>query len=330
MKPLTYSLIAAAMACGFSFAQTTAYTTPVGYSTSTLSPGYNTLGLTLQTPSLAAGTFETIAGNVLTDTGVTYAPVAGRTYILEITSGTLTGVIQEVPAASISGSTITTPNDLQALGLLTTDTYNLRVAPTLEEIFTTTPLASGGVLQGGLNATGADVVWVPTGLGTYDKYFLHNTGQFRRAGTTTATPNVPLIYADGFLVEKKGATAAALTVTGEVKKVGTNSVIIQGYNLLSMVAPVGLNLYNAGLEDDITKGLNATGADVVWVQLPNLTYKKYFLHNTGTWRDVAAPTVPLTQAQAEAVAMSPGFLVEHKAASAVALDLNVPAGYSSL
>lgn len=330
MKPLSYALIAAIAACGFATAQTTAYTTPVGYSTSTLAQGYNALGLTLQTPTLASGTFETIVGTALTDTGVTYAPVAGRTYVLEITSGTLTGVIQEVAAASISGSTITTPSDLQALGLLVTDTYNLRLAPTLEEIFTTTALASGGVLVAGLSSSGADIVWVPTGTGSYDQYFLHSTGAFRRAGTTTATPNVPMIYSDGFFVQKKTATASALTVTGEVKKVGTNSVVVQGYNLLSMVAPVGMNLWNAGLEDDITAGLSASGADIVWVQTPGLAYGRYFRHTTGNWRNFTAATVNLTQAEVEAVSLSSGFLVQHKGAAAINLDLNVPAGYSSL
>jgi hypothetical protein len=330
MKTYTYSLLLAAAASGMALGAETAYTTPVGYSTSTLAQGYNALGLTLQTPPVAAGDFETISGTSLTDTDVTYAPVAGKTYVLEITSGTLTGVIQEVSAANISGSTITTPSDLQALGLTTSDTYKLRVAPTLEDIFTTTPLASGGVLTAALSSGTADIVWVPTGTGSYDQYFLHSGGQFRRAGTTTATPNVPLIYADGFFVQKKAATAASLTITGEVKKVGTNSVVVQGYNLLSSVAPVGLNLFNAGLEDDITAALSSGTADIIWVQQPNLTYNRYFRHSSGNWRDVNAGTVNLTQVQAEAISLSLGFLVQHKAATTVNLDLNVPAGYPSL
>ncbi len=329
MKPfIPYSLLAAAAACGMAFGQ--AYTTPVGYVTSDLSQGFNALGLTLQSPSVASGDFETVTGTALTDSDATYSPAAGRTFVLEITSGTATGVIQEVPAASISGSTITTSDNLQTMGLAAGDTYKLRVAPTLEEIFTTTPLSGGGVLNAGLSSTGADIVWIPNGSGGYDQYFLHTSGQFRRATTTTATPNVPVIYADGFLVQKKGATAAALTVTGEVKTVGTNSVIVQGFNLVSIVAPVGLNLFNAGLEDDVTAGLSATGADVVWVQRADLGYNKYFRHSSGNWRFVDAPSVNLTQAEAEAVVLSSGILVQRKAAGAVNLDLKVPANYSTL
>jgi hypothetical protein len=329
MKPfISYSLLAAAAACGLAFGQ--AYTTPVGYNTTPLLQGFNALGLTLQTPAIAAGTFETVAGKTLADTNVTFAPQAGRTYVLEITSGPAVGSIQEVPAASISGNTITTPDDLQAQGLTTAHTYKLRVAPTLEEIFTTTSLTNGGVLGSGLNSGTADVIWIPKGDGGYDQYFLHNSGEFRRAGTTTPTPNVPVVYADGFLVQKKGTGAASLTVSGEVKTVGTNSILVQGFNLVSVVAPVGMNLWNSGLEDDLGAGLNSGTADLVWVQQPNLSYKTYFRHSSGNWRDADAATVNLTQAQAEAVNMSLGFLVQKKGAVPSVLDLNVPASYSSL
>lgn len=330
LLPLT--ALAALVASSSSFAQTPAYSKPSGYTTKSLAQGFNLVGLSLHPAPIASGTFETVNGTALTDSGVTYAPVAGRTYVLEITSGTLIGTIQEVIAASISGSTITTPSNLQTLGLTTSDTYALRLAPTLEEIFTTVPLASGGVLQAALSAGNADVVWVPTGTASYDKYFLHsNTGAFRRVGTTTPTPNIPLVYADGFLVEKKAATAASVTVTGDVKLVGTNSVANQGFNLLSVVAPVGLNLFNAGLEDDLTAALSAGTADIVWVQQPDLTYVKYFRRSgTGAGWRVSGSTTTLTQAEAEAISLSSGFLIERKSASPTNIDLNVPAGFSNL
>lgn len=313
-------------------AQTPAFSKPSGYTTKSLLQGFNLVGLNLHPAPLASGSFETVNGTALTDSGVTYAPVAGRTYVLEITSGTLTGTIQEVLAASISGSTITTPSDLQSLGLTTSDTYALRLAPTLEEIFTTVPLASGGVLKAALSATNADVVWVPTGTGSYDQYFLHSSSSaFRRVGTTTPTPNIPLVYADGFLVEKKSADAASVTVTGDVKLVGTNSVATQGFNLLSVVAPVGLNLFNAGLEDDLTAALSDTNADIVWIQQPDLTYVKYFRRSgSGAGWRVSGSTTTLTQAEAEAISLSSGFLIERKSASPTNIDLNVPTGFSNL
>jgi hypothetical protein len=332
MKSITYSIIAALAAAGSATAET-AYTTPVGYNTQSLLQGFNVTGVTLHNTPIASGAFETVNGTTLVDAQVTLTPTAGRLYVLEITTSatpSLVGVISEVPATNISGSTITTTDNLGALGLAANDTYKLRLVPTLEEIFTTTTLASGGVLAAGLNSTAADVVWVPTGTGAYTQYFLHTTGQFRLAGTTTPTPNVPVVYSDAVLVQKKGLAAASLTVTGEVKTVGTTSRVVQGFNPLSTVVPVGLNLWNAGLEDDIQVGLNATAADVVWVQQSNLSYKQYFRHSTGNWRDAAAPTTNLTQTQAEAVDLRTGFLVQRKNASAINIDLNVPSSYTGL
>lgn len=320
-------------ACGLLPAADPAYTSPVGYSTQTLKVGYNLIGITLQTSPLAAGKFETITNTTATDNDVTYAPVAGKTYVLEITSGTLIGSIFEVPAASISGGAITITTvpatDLVALGLTTADSYKLRVAPTLENIFTTVPLSSGGVLNAGLSATGADVVWIPTGAGTYNKYFLHsNTAAFRRAGTSTPTPNIPLIYADGILVQKKTATAASLTVSGEVKNVGTNSALVTGYNLLSAVAPVGLTLANAGIENGLTPGLSATGADLLWIQQPDLSYIKYFRRTNGAWR-TSTVAVDMTAPEIQAVTLSKGFYIQRKARGTVALKLNVPSNYTN-
>ncbi|MEX1049312.1 MAG: hypothetical protein WED15_07275 [Akkermansiaceae bacterium] len=333
-KHIPYSLLAAAAACAMAYGDT-AYTTPVGYSTQSLIQGFNASGLTLQTPSLAAGALDSVSGTALTDDQLTFTPTAGRIYVLEIVAAAnaaAVGTIQEIPAASISGTTITASDDISGL-VAAGDRYILRVAPTLEDIFTTVPLATGGVLAAALSSGSADIVWVPKGNGTYDQYFLHSsTLAFRRAGTTTPTPNVPLIYADGLLVQKRTTAAASLTVSGEVKKVGTNSVAVQGFNLLGVVAPVGLNLFNSGLDATLAPALSVGSADVVWVQNPNLTYTQYF-RRSGTlvesgWR-VSGASVNLTVAQAEAVTLSPGFLVQRRASSSINIGLKVPTSHSS-
>jgi hypothetical protein len=318
----------------------TAYTTPVGYVTNSLAVGLNALGLGLQNSKVASGNFETVAGTSLTDSGVTYTPLVGRTYILEITSGNLTGVIQEVLADSISGNTIKTPSDLQALGLTTADKYNLRLAATLEDIFTTTPLASGGVLVGALSFGTADIVWVPTGTpGSFDKYFLKTgTGAgFKRITGTASTnwvdaPLIPIIYADGFFVQKKTAAVASLIVSGEVKKVGTNSVLKQGLNLFAPVAPVGLTLKTAGFEDDITASLTVGNADLIWLQNPvTLAYTKYMRHtgNGGSWR-LATGTNGVALAPEVDPPIQGAFYIQRKLAAIVNLDLNVPVSYNNL
>ena len=132
-------------------------------------------------------------------------------------------------------------------------------------------------------------------------------------------------------MQKKGTAPAALTVSGEVKKGMTTSVAVQGFNLIGSVAPVGLNLFNAGLENSLTAALSVGTADVVWVQNANLTYTQYF-RRSGTgigWR-VSGGTATLTQAEAEAVSLSYGFLVQRKAASAINVKVGVPASYLGL
>jgi hypothetical protein len=335
--PLT--ALAALVASGTIHAQTPAFSKPSGYVTTPLLQGFNLIGLNLQTASLASGKFETVAATTLTDNDSTYAPVSGRTYVLEITSGTISGSIFEVPAANISGSTITVTTvpatNLVTLGLTTNDTYSLRIAPTLEEIFTTVPLAQGGVLVPALDAVSADNIWLPNGNGGYVLYYLRSGSPraFRAVVGDALAPNTPIIYSDGFFVQKKTGAAASLTVTGDVKAVGTTSVITQGFNPVNLVAPVGLNLFNAGLEDDIQAGLDATAADLVWVQQSNLSYKQYFRRGnlaTGSWRDAANPGAALTQQQAEAVALSGAVLIQRKGAGNTNLDLKVPTNYSNL
>ena len=328
------TMLAAALVCA-SQAQTGSYfTAPLGCTTHNLSKGVNVLGITLHNPTLASGTFSAVAGTTLTAPDLSLSPATGRTYILEITSGSLAGVIQEIPAASISGTTITTSQNLATLGLAVGNSYNLRLAPTLEEIFTTTPLSNGGILHATINPSTADVVSIPNGAGGYDRYYLRSgaTPAFRRVATNLAAPNVPVIYVDGILIDKKNTTAAAVVATGEVKTTGSNTVIVKGINPVGVVAPAGLNLFNAGLEDDLLAGISPSTADIVWVQQPNLAFRKFYRRSGagGGWRDLANPSANLTQAQAEAVSLSSAIIIERRGNNAANLDLNVPAFYSNL
>lgn len=336
--PLT-ALVALA-ASSTAFAQTPAFSKPSGYTTQTLAQGLNLVGISLQTPSLASGKFETITSTTLTDSQITYAPISGRTYILEITSGTQSGSIFEVPAANLSGNTITVTTvpatDLTTLGLTTSDTYNLRVAPSLVDIFTTTPQASGGVLRATVNVANSDIVWVPIAPGSFERYFLHTDGGYRRVtGTSSFVPvdgnSVPLIYADGVIVQKRQATAASLTIVGEVKLVGTNGVLTRGFNLVNVVAPAGLTLRTANLittPATLASAANVANSDVIWVQKPNLTYDRYYYHNTQGWRDAATNTnLP---AQTDPVLSGAIYIQKRTTAVLAPLRLAVPSSYSQL
>jgi hypothetical protein len=327
-------------ACGLLSAADPAYTSPVGYVTQTLSKGYNLVGLTVHSPKIASGKFETIASTSLTDIDVTYASVTGKTYVLEITSGTIAGSIFEIPAANISGSVIsvvTVPaSDLVALGITSSDTYNLRLAPSLVDVFSLNTLANGGVLAGALNVANSDIVWIPTGAGTYTKYFLRSSGGYQRVTGTSSYvavdgASVPIIYADGIQIQKKTTAAAKLTVSGEVKTKGTNSILGQGYNLISSVAPAGLTLRTANFitsPPTLASALNVANSDVIWIQKPDLSYDKYYYHSSKVWRN-AVTNVNLPALTDPPI--SGAFYIQKRFSTVLApLKLAVPASYSQL
>ena len=323
MRTITIFALACLTAPQALLAQT-AYTTPVGYTSQTLAANqFNLVGLTLHGAPLASGAFTTVSGTTLTDTNLAITPTAGRHYVLEILNGTFAGTIQELASTAISGTTITTPDNLGSLGLLVGDKYSIRLAPTLEEIF---GVDVNSVLARSLNSSAADIVWIPNGAGSYNQYFVHSsTSAFRIAGTITPAPNVPIIYTDGLLVQKR-STASTLTVSGNIKTIGSNSVAIQGFNLISTGAPTGLTLFTSGLANDLAGSLNPISADLVWVPTGTGTYTQYFRHTSGNWRDVAASTVNL----AADVALPSAVLIQRRSATPANISLDVPTAYSGL
>jgi hypothetical protein len=303
MKTLSISLIAVAAACGLASAQT-AYTTPVGYETTTLVQGFNNVGLRLHAPTKAAGTLDVIGSGSVQDTtaGVNFltslGPI-GTLHILEITSGPAAGLITEIN--TWTADTITTVDNLATAGVVATNTYTIRKAPTLEEIFGNIPASS--VLTANANSNLADIVYVPTNTpGVYTQYFLSTLsgGTFRTVAPNAAAPNVPVVYIDGLFVNRKAAGTKNLVVSGEVITSGRSGSLVNGFNYLGTIYPVGSTLQNIGLEDDIAVNANSNSADIVWVPtgVPGV-YTQYFRSTLsgGQWRTVApnatAPTVNL-------------------------------------
>jgi hypothetical protein len=326
---LSYSLLAAAMAAGVAYGQaTTATTTPVGYITQALTPNqFNMVGLGLQGSVAATGKVTAVSGAEVTDVNANFGSfVAGATYILEVTASSApaaTGVVQEF--VSWTANQVTLPAAIA--GLAVGDSYLIRKAPTLEDVFGTTT----SVLQKGLNAGAADIVWVPNGGGDYDQYFLNTGSTFRKiTGTTSvAAPQIPLIYLDGVWVQKRG-TASTLVISGEVKKASTTLPIINGFSLVGNPYPVGVTLQNLGLEASIGKGLNSGAADIVWVpSQPAGSYTKYWLSTANVWRiDDENPAVTDPVAPAD-VPVGSAVLIQRRGVGK-AFTLTPPANYSSL
>ena len=118
--------------------------------------------------------------------------------------------------------------------------------------------------------------------------------------------------------------------SGEVKKSSSNVVVIQGFNPISIVSPVGVTLRTLGLEDDLKGSLAVGSADWVWVQQANLSYKKYWRRGTNpltaTWRDADAAAVDLVGDPV----LDGAILIQRRDPGAVNYDLAVPVSYSNL
>jgi hypothetical protein len=281
MKTLSISLIAVAAACGLASAQT-AYTTPVGYTTSTpLASSFNLFGLTVHQPTLAAGTLETVTSTTVTDDQINFGSllVAGNTYILEIddASSSADGGIAEI--VSWSGTSLTTtPTNLTLIGASAGVKYKLRKASTIADVFGATNTA--GLLAG--TTTTADILWISNGGGTFNRYYYATAqppfvtaGWKLIGGGDTNRANTPIVYTDGLLIQRRGLTSLNLVVTGEVKT-GKALVAITGatFNHIGTVYPVGSTLGSSGLTAFVTQGTTST-ADIVWVP-DGASYKRYY------------------------------------------------------
>jgi hypothetical protein len=332
MKSSIATTLLALALTGASQAQTAVYTAPVGYTTQTLVANrQNLVGINVMTPVIASGSLTAVSGATLTDsnTNFTQAITAGKTAVLEITSGsgTVPGTVQDF--VTWSGNSITLP--AAVTGVAVGNTYRIRLAPTLQEIF---PV---GTLAGSVIASTADKVWIPTGPGTYDRFW-YKTGASAGWRKTTngsndtgaVTGDVPLLYIDGIIVEKKG-TAKDLVLTGEVKTKGSNMLLAQGQNLISVIPPTGSTLFNAGLQGDIAGSALASTADIVWVPNGSGSFVRYWYKSTSPagWRTTSTGS-DNTGAVSVDVPLPPSIIIQRRSATPKVVTMDVPAAYSSL
>jgi hypothetical protein len=279
MKPKTIQsiLAAALLAPGALFAQTSATTIPVGYETLAINSGFNFISVRLHNSSLASGTLESFTAgspNKVKDDQVDLGALitGGSTYILEINDGS--GIIQEVVSAT--GTELNIAADLSALTYPVS--YTLRKASTVAGVFGTD--FTNLKLDFGSGSTGgADQVWLYNGSG-FDKYYYDKFGDgdneiagwynVDTGGAAINAANLNLIYADSFILVS--AAGKDVTIEGEVKKTSTEMNLVNGFNFVSSVAPVGATLQSAfgdTFGDVQAKGLkigfgSTGGADQLW------------------------------------------------------------------
>ena len=278
-----------------------------------------------------------VSGTTLTDDDVDFDSVLtdGTTYILEITSGALSGTIQEVGWNSPSiTNDIVTGDDLGSDGLAAADTYQIRESASLFSVFGEDN--SAGLLED-TNITEADVVWLVNPSGAFDRYYYSPGGGFGggvegwRDSNGTIISDISMVYADSFFVQSRSTEDVDLVITGAVKLTGTSFALDSGFNYISPTFPVGSNLENAGLEDSLTADTNITAADVVWIPNEAGSYERYYYNPGGgfgggsaSWRDANNDVVVASD-----ILLTSGVIIQRRGV-AINLDIDAPDEYSSL
>lgn len=342
MKPyISYSLLAAAAACGMASAAETAYTTPVGYTTKNLAANQFTLvGLTVHSPTVSAGILTGESATSVTVAGVDFVALLGTpsplsatplTYILELTDGT----VQEIKDWTALG-VLTTPDNITALVVPGTTTYKLRKAATVSNVFGAnnsvglTPDTDGSL-------TGTDYVLILNAAGTAFTtvyYFNDGSNDPEVVGwydlQSNRVDNKAVPYPDSLFVQRAAGSPLSLVVSGEVKTVKTGGVILPGYNYVNSVAPAGSTLGNSGLQAFVTPDTDGslTNIDYVLVQ-QGVAYKSCYYFNDGSNDPEVVGWYDLQSNRVESLSLDGGFLLQ-SASGPKPYSVSVPSTYSNL
>lgn len=331
MKPKSIkSLLALALlAPGVLFAQTTAKTTPVGYVTKSLPPSQFTfVGLTTHNAVAASGVIASVASNEVTVTGVNFEtalspnnPSTAR-YILELQNGTITEVTNWT-----SAGVLTTADDISSQVNPGTTSFSLRRAATISDIFGAANSAGLTPDSDGDYTSGNDLVYVITGDGLKTIYYYNDgetTGWFDSDGE--AADNLPVVYSDGFYVQRVGGNSIDLVISGEIKKAPTSGIIAPNWNFMSSVAPSGLTVGTSGLENFITPDSQGDylQVDNLYVPVGN-TVKIIYYYNDGEttgWFDADGEDATNVPLQGDFLILNRGITKSY--------TLSVPSFYSNL
>jgi hypothetical protein len=245
------------------------------------------------------------------------------TYVVEILDGAAAGEVAEI--TNITATTFDTP---ASLGVAAGDSYQLRSAPTLNEVFGT---GANATLTGSFDAAGADEVWLPNGSGGFNNYFYSTSfSTFVSSANPFAVPNPPVAayYPDGLLVQVK-ANPTSVVITGMVKTTDTIVSVNSGFNVTAINAPVGQTLGNSGLLTVLTPSFDAGAADELWVPNGPGSFTNYFVTNSGAleWRASSSPFFGNEGAQP----IGSGILIQRKGAALPdGAKITVPGFYANL
>jgi uncharacterized protein (TIGR02597 family) len=279
---IPYSLIAAALSCGFASAQTptTAYTTPVGYTSVTcLNASDTRVGTPLKAPTVAAAALTATPTNVLTVAGAAFGTYAGNHYV-KFTSGAAIGKVYAITANDATTITIDLAGDTQLA--VSGDTFSVTAFWTLATLFdpalsTNDPLTTGNAIVSSAGATAAtrrteillpDTVTAGINLASSASYYI-NAGIWKKAGSGATNFNAQQLWPDTSFIIRHPATVTSPTsyvCTGEV-------------DMKSIVIPLATRVGGATEKQDNAQALNRP-VNVTLNQL-NLGGTSAFVSSTG-------------------------------------------------
>ncbi len=283
---LSAATMAAAITTTHAQTQTAAASDPVGYITIDIagavggSPRLTGIAPTLVKETEFSGSLSGVAGTVLTVSGTNpltagaydATDVNNPPYWLEVTTdpaGPL-GAGLWTHILSNTASTITTAEDLGAMGVTANDTIVIRAHTTISDLF---GAANEVGLAGGGNSTVADeIIMIASGGGTTIVFWFNSPGfeQWFTSGFQAAA-NLIIPPNQGLIVRKKSAGDIPVTFSGHVKTGPTNIALADGFNMMSILSPVGeddtpspvFTLATSNLKDYLNGGGTADSADEV-------------------------------------------------------------------
>jgi len=278
---LTYALILAAAASGLASAQTTAYTTPVGYVTQAILKNSDTyVALPLHQAVAYADAASAVTGSVVTITNATplTASQFAGTYYLKFTSGAALG--KWFPVTANDTTTITLNLNGATLSAAALDTFEVIPFWTLKTLFdptvsTTDPTTTANAIVASTSTLPAgrrtqllvpDMASAGTNLSSAATYYV-NASIWKKANSGNTDFGTTQLWPDSYFILRHPST-----VTSNTAYTISGSVDMQAFN-------VNLNT-QAAMAQDVAVALPRP-VDVTLNQL-NLGNTPAFMTSTST------------------------------------------------
>jgi uncharacterized protein (TIGR02597 family) len=247
---ITYSLLAAAAACGVASAQTTAYTTPVGYVTVTVPAQTDTpISLPLERPAVFSGASTGISGNVISVAANSFAasayvysnPAQTNTYMVQVSSGSLAGRSFKVTGNGTGSVTVDPVGDqtLEVQGFASTDNIVIRPYWTLNTLLP----AGGAIGPSPFDNPGSQVFFTvnsPTEAvgvnrsstsqfyyddGSDNTFPFDGTPQWADQNFSAANDNI-IDPSNGLAIRNVSASPLSIVVTGTVPSISNSALVV--------------------------------------------------------------------------------------------------------